>query len=195
MAKDGLLFPFFADVNKRTGAPIFGTLLTGVVTALIAFFTPEDTLADAISIGTLSAFSVVDAGVIILRYRSKQHPHRATILTVLFSLLIMMASFLYVYLKTQVGYSLAAGLAGLAMLPGGLLFFEKTVSIPKTFVCPWVPLLPLLGIAVNIFMLTGLQPYAWARLGGWTFIGVLIYFFYGISHSRMRINQKLNDIN
>jgi len=93
MAKDGLLFPFFADVNKRTGVPIFGTILTGIVTALIAFFTPEDTLADAISIGTLSAFSVVDAGVIVLRYRSKQHPNRAALLTLIFSILIMIASF------------------------------------------------------------------------------------------------------
>ena len=42
--------------------------MTGVITALIAFLIGLDALADAISIGTLCAFSVVDAGIIVQRY-------------------------------------------------------------------------------------------------------------------------------
>lgn len=63
---DGLLFPFFAKLSKRS-VPVIGSILTGVVTAIIAFFIGLEALADAISIGTLFAFSVVDAGVIVQR--------------------------------------------------------------------------------------------------------------------------------
>lgn len=67
MASDGLLFPLFKNLNKK-GVPLEGTLITGAFTACIAVTVSLEALADAISIGTLLAFSLVDAGVIFLRY-------------------------------------------------------------------------------------------------------------------------------
>lgn len=66
MARDGLLWKFFADVSPTTGVPILGTWLTGLLTALVALFVPLDVLAQAISIGTLLAFCAVCAGVMVL---------------------------------------------------------------------------------------------------------------------------------
>ena len=68
-AVDGLLFPFFAEVHPRTGVPTTGTIVTGVLTALIACFVDLESLANAISLGTLQVFSFVNAGVILLRMR------------------------------------------------------------------------------------------------------------------------------
>lgn len=67
MASDGLLFPLFKNLNNK-GVPLEGTLITGAFTAAIALCVSLEALADAISIGTLLAFSMVDAGVILLRY-------------------------------------------------------------------------------------------------------------------------------
>eukprot|EP01105_Mastigella_eilhardi_P022620 TRINITY_DN558_c0_g1_i4.p3 TRINITY_DN558_c0_g1~~TRINITY_DN558_c0_g1_i4.p3 ORF type:complete len:160 (-),score=36.78 TRINITY_DN558_c0_g1_i4:1455-1934(-) len=50
MAKDGLLFPLFCKVSAKTGVPVLGTLITGLVTTGIAFFCSLELLADNISL-------------------------------------------------------------------------------------------------------------------------------------------------
>jgi basic amino acid/polyamine antiporter, APA family len=72
MAEDGLLFKPFGWVNRRTGVPVFGTIVSGALASLLGFFFSLNALTDMISIGTLLAFSVVCAGVILLRYKSPQ---------------------------------------------------------------------------------------------------------------------------
>ena len=67
MADDGLLPPFFARVDPRSGTPVRATLLCGLLAAVIAAFVPITTLANLISVGTLAAFIVVSASVIRLR--------------------------------------------------------------------------------------------------------------------------------
>ena len=69
MARDGLLPPVFAAIHPRWGTPHIGTLVTGVLTALIAALFPLKLLGELISIGTLLAFAIVCLGVIILRRR------------------------------------------------------------------------------------------------------------------------------
>jgi amino acid transporter len=69
MGRDGLLPPMFAKVNPRTMTPVNNTIIVAVITAILAGFVPLNWLLDAVSIGTLVAFSVVSIGVIILRVR------------------------------------------------------------------------------------------------------------------------------
>lgn len=74
MARDGLLSARFATVNPRTMTPVANTVIVAVATALLAAVVPLDKLADMVSIGTLTAFIVVSAGVIILRVRQPDLP-------------------------------------------------------------------------------------------------------------------------
>ena len=74
MARDGLLSARFATVNPRTMTPVTNTVIVAVATALLAAVVPLDKLADMVSIGTLTAFIVVSAGVIILRVRQPDLP-------------------------------------------------------------------------------------------------------------------------
>jgi APA family basic amino acid/polyamine antiporter len=69
MAQDGLLFKIYARVHPKTGVPTIGTILTGICTAVIACMIDLESLANAISLGTLQVFTFVNAGVIILRTR------------------------------------------------------------------------------------------------------------------------------
>lgn len=69
MAQDGLLFKIYARVHAKTGVPTIGTMLTGTFTALVACFFDLESLANAISLGTLQVFTFVNAGVILLRMR------------------------------------------------------------------------------------------------------------------------------
>lgn len=63
----GLLPPAFRQLSANQ-VPVFSTVVTGVITTLVALLISLKALADAISVGTLFAFSIVDAGVIVLRY-------------------------------------------------------------------------------------------------------------------------------
>jgi APA family basic amino acid/polyamine antiporter len=70
MARDGLLpRRIFASVHPRFKTPHISTMLVGFVTACLAAFTPAYELENMVNIGTLFAFVVVCAAVLILRIR------------------------------------------------------------------------------------------------------------------------------
>ncbi|HEY1754797.1 MAG TPA: amino acid permease [Bryobacteraceae bacterium] len=56
----------------------------------------------------------------------------------------------------------------------------------RPFRTPFVPLVPLLGIAFNLFLMYGLGLSNWIRLFGWMAIGLVIYFSYSRKHSVTR---------
>jgi APA family basic amino acid/polyamine antiporter len=56
----------------------------------------------------------------------------------------------------------------------------------RPFRTPWVPVIPLLGIAFNGYMMLELGWINWARLIIWLVIGLFVYFGYGRHHSRVQ---------
>jgi len=67
MARDGFLPPTFSAVHKRFRTPHRGTIITGVLAAVLAAAFPFDTLVELVSVGTLLAFIAVCIGIMILR--------------------------------------------------------------------------------------------------------------------------------
>ena len=67
MSKDGLLPAWAGRIHPRFHTPHVSTIVTGIVVALAAGFTPIGTLGSLVSIGTLMAFVIVSFGVIVLR--------------------------------------------------------------------------------------------------------------------------------
>jgi APA family basic amino acid/polyamine antiporter len=75
MGRDGLMPAAFARTSPRFKTPHVGTLWTGALAALTAGFVPLDILGELISIGTLLAFAIVCAGIVVLR-RTAPEAHR-----------------------------------------------------------------------------------------------------------------------
>lgn len=72
MSRDGLLPKRFAKIHPKYKTPSFATIVTGFVVAVPALFLNLTTVTDLCSIGTLFAFSVVCAGVLIMQDKDIQ---------------------------------------------------------------------------------------------------------------------------
>jgi APA family basic amino acid/polyamine antiporter len=64
---------------------------------------------------------------------------------------------------------------------------------PRPFRTPWVPVVPVLGVLFNGYMMYKLGWVNWARLIGWLIIGLVIYFTYSRHHSRVQNNAASGD--
>ena len=69
MAQDGLIFRTLGKVHDRFQTPVIATSLGGLVTALLAMIFDLSSLVDMMSIGTLMAYMMVAASVLVLHYQ------------------------------------------------------------------------------------------------------------------------------
>lgn len=68
MSRDGLLPKFFGKIHPKYQTPYITTIITGTVAMVISGFAPINLLGELVSIGTLLAFVIVCAGILVLRY-------------------------------------------------------------------------------------------------------------------------------
>jgi APA family basic amino acid/polyamine antiporter len=66
---------------------------------------------------------------------------------------------------------------------GVLIMRKKMPEAPRAFRTPLVPLVPILGIGVCLFMMVFLPLDTWIRLIVWMMIGFDLYLFYGMKNS------------
>jgi len=59
-------------------------------------------------------------------------------------------------------------------------------ELRRSFRVPLVPVLPLVGAAFSILLIWGLPVGVWLGFAAWMVAGVLVYFAYGMGHSRLR---------
>lgn len=67
LSRDGLLPQVFAEVHPKFGTPVKSTILVGIMTMILSGFVQIGRLAEMTNIGTLAAFIVVCASVMVLR--------------------------------------------------------------------------------------------------------------------------------
>ncbi|XP_025193175.1 cationic amino acid transporter 4 isoform X2 [Melanaphis sacchari] len=233
MADDGLVFKFLAKVNKKTQIPIINLAISAFLCALIALFFDLEKLVEFMSIGTLLAYTIVSASVIILRYR----PTNRGLVRDSSSLLELPTSqadsfemdmggrlkpsykflepflgdfepgyivcvsigwftsstvILCVYIQYWFNIQHVSWIDGIVLTALGsdlllcqfLIEAHEQNSTELPFMVPHVPLIPSLSIVCNIVLMTNLNLLTWIRFFIWMAIGLLIYFLYGIHHSK-----------
>lgn len=68
---------------------------------------------------------------------------------------------------------------------GIIVMRKKMPDAERKFKVPFVPLIPVLGVVVCVYLMTSLTKESWYRLIVWLIIGIIIYFFYGKKHSKV----------
>ncbi|GIF15518.1 amino acid permease [Actinoplanes teichomyceticus] len=69
----------------------------------------------------------------------------------------------------------------------GVIVLRRTrPDMPRPYRVPWSPVLPLIGVALAVYLMGDLPVDTWIRFAVWLAAGLLIYGCYGYRHSRLR---------
>jgi APA family basic amino acid/polyamine antiporter len=74
MSRDGLMPPAFGKVHPKYQTPWVNTILVGSIIGFVAATTPINILGDLVSMGTLTAFSIICFTVLYLRKKEPNMP-------------------------------------------------------------------------------------------------------------------------
>jgi APA family basic amino acid/polyamine antiporter len=74
MSRDGLLWKWASDIHPKFRTPWISNIVVGTIVAFLPALLPIDELSELVNIGTLLAFTIVCAGVWILRRRHPDLP-------------------------------------------------------------------------------------------------------------------------
>jgi len=114
------------------------------------------------------------------KYRT---PHVTTMLTgVVVALAAMVGDAGETYDLTNIGTLFAFTL----VCVGVLVLRHTEPDRPRPFRVPFVWPVCILGAALCVFVMKGLPAHAWERFGIWLGVGLLLYFVYGFTHSKLR---------
>jgi amino acid transporter len=197
MSRDGLLPKIFSSIHPKFRTPWFSTLLTGVVVAVPALFMNLSEVTDLSVIGTLFAFVIVCAGVLVKdkefagQKRFVPYINSRYIVPVLF-VLIVGALF---YLNGDAvrtffsDYTSTEEAAFIHKIP---YFVFIAFSIAMTLLCviKRLSLIPVLGVMCCTYLMTELGITNWIRFGVWLLVGFIVYFFYSYKHSKLHNREE-----
>lgn len=193
MGRDGLLPPKFASIHKRFKTPYFSTIITGIIVGIPCLFLNLTEVTDLTSIGTLFAFIVVCAGVLVMNTKKDKTPGRFKI-TYINSRYVM--PFIFIGVIIVIGIYFSNEFINFfnvndtwdvfkhkipSYLFMMLFVFITILSSVKQF-----SLIPVLGLVTNLYLISELGILNWMRFLIWLVIGMVIYFTYSYKHSKLR---------
>jgi APA family basic amino acid/polyamine antiporter len=73
----------------------------------------------------------------------------------------------------------------------GVIVLRKTrPEVERRFRTPGVPVTPLIAVAFCFYLMYSLPGVTWIWFGIWLLVGLLIYFLYGVRHSKLQLKLK-----
>lgn len=190
MSRDGLLPKRFSQIHPTYKTPGFSTIITGIVVGLPIFFTDENFVLDFTSIGTIFAFVLVCGGVLLLPPRKKEESTGFRLWYVngkwLFPTIILLAVVLIQIYLPEYFSQLWLAECDLFVVTHRILWIVLIILSIFSFLKSW-NIIPLLGVSICLYLLTGMTYDNWKWFGLWFLVGLIVYFAYG------RINSKLNE--
>jgi basic amino acid/polyamine antiporter, APA family len=82
---------------------------------------------------------------------------------------------------TNIGILLAFAVVSIAVI----VLRYREPERPRTFRCPGMPVVPLIGVGFSIWLITFLSPVTWLRFAVWFVLGLIVYFSYSRRRSAL----------
>jgi len=200
MSRDGLMPKKFSSIHPKFKTPGFATIVTGIVVGLPIFFTDETFVLDFTSIGTLFAFVLVCGGVLLLSPQSPAEVAEAKTRSkfripyinakFIFPLIVVGAAVLVQlifpdFFKDTFNFTGDAATNNITMV----IFFILCIVMAVLAFVKNLSLIPLLGLISCCYLLTGMALSNWMWFGAWLVLGLVFYFAYGKSHSKLNLEK------
>jgi APA family basic amino acid/polyamine antiporter len=84
-------------------------------------------------------------------------------------------------------------LAAFSLISIAVVVLRKTrPDLPRGFRCPWVPVIPALGVASCVFLMAHLGRVTWIAFGIWVVVGLVVYALYSRKHSVLDPRSSAN---
>ncbi|XP_013877993.1 cationic amino acid transporter 2 [Austrofundulus limnaeus] len=212
MARDGLLFKPLSYTSSRQ-SPVLATLSAGAVAAFMVLLFDLKAMVDMSSIGTIFAYSLVAVCILILRYKEDtnlvhrpepvsisglfrppdQPTHRTSknvritmvVMLVLVIVLSVLLNEAMDSLRRQEIWSIVVVFVLVLMLIFTVIIIcrQPQNTTQAAFMVPGVPVLPIISIFINTYLMVQLGSETWISYSVWMVVGLIIYFGYGIRHS------------
>jgi len=203
MSRDGLLPPVFQRIHKKYNTPSFATILTGMVVGVPILFTDKSFVLDFTSIATLFAFVLVCGGVLLIPRKEKvagrfNMPYinaQFIFPLLILATLIVLTIWTPGYFADMFKYDFSAD----GDYTAGKISFMDLATPKITLLVFWLSciilsvlafvkkysLIPLMGVATCLYLLTGMTKSNWAWFLGWLLLGLIIYILYGYRKSKL----------
>ena len=202
MSRDGLLPKIFSSIHPKFRTPWFSTILTGFMVAIPALFMNLSEVTDLSVIGTLFAFTIVCAGVLVKdkefagEKRFVPYINSQWIAPVLFVdphggrhlLQRRRRDHLLYGLFTQQNGETAFG-TFMHKIPYFVFIIFSLIMAALCFV-KRLSLIPVLGVMCCTYLMTELGWTNWFRFGIWMLVGFVVYFIYSYSHSKLHNREE-----
>jgi amino acid transporter len=197
MSRDGLLPKAFSRIHPRYKTPSFATIVTGIVVALPALFMNLTEVTDLTSIGTLFAFVVVCAGVLVLQNSSSKPASRFGV-PYIGEVSVPLLTAVLIFINVQ--FNTAYWREFFTLPDNTILIRGLSEKLPMMFfiLCclatAWLSytrklsLIPVLGLLSCLFLMTKLGHTNWLRFLIWLGVGLLVYFSF--SRKNSHLNEK-----
>ncbi|REJ76382.1 MAG: amino acid permease [Acidobacteria bacterium] len=195
MSRDGLLPKIFSSIHPKFHTPWFATIVTGLVVAIPALFMNLEEVTDLTAIGTLFAFVLVCAGVLVKDREfegTKRFVPYIGSRFILTPLLIAILAVVYYFNPSMFSdfFSLvpAEGEGAWGAFSHKIpliIYLVVAILIVWLSLAKNISLIPCLGLLSCAYLMTELGVTNWARFGLWLLAGLVIYFLYGYRNSNL----------
>jgi basic amino acid/polyamine antiporter, APA family len=212
MSRDGLLPPVFQKIHAKYKTPSFATIVTGFVVGLPILFADKTFVLDFTSIATLFAFVLVCGGVLLIPRKEKQ-PGKFNLPyingQILFPLIVLITiASLAIFSKGYFTDLFNFDFSNNADYVAGKISFMDAATPAISLIIFWLVLLilsgmayvkqysliPLMGLATCLYLLTGMTKSNWIWFFGWMLIGLIIYFVYGYKKSKLAMGNPATEV-
>lgn len=177
MSRDGLLPSVFGKIHPKFRTPSFSTTLTGIMVAVPILFLNHTTVTDLCAIGTLFAFVIVCAGVLIDKNQNNSFKipyYNGRYLVPTGFLLVFIL--LYIFNKENfVSFFTSFHIEKITLW----IFILYALIISALSFSKNLSFIPVTGLTCNLYLITELGLTNWLRFGIWLLAGLVIYFLYG----------------
>lgn len=185
MSRDGLLPKIFSKLHPQYKTPSFSTILTGVLVAGPALFLNLETVLSLTSIGTLFAFVLVCAGILVLQKQKDRPVSTFKVPYVnaqyIFPVLLVTA---IVMIAIRVPSHFTEDIWENENLPMVLFWLITIIVAVFTFMKRY-SLIPVLGMTSCFYLMAQETHLVWLRFLVWLFLGLIVYFLYSKKHSKL----------